>query len=642
VIGIAAASQQQAYRTDIQALRGIAVLLVVFYHLGWFGLDGGFLGVDVFFVVSGYVITKLIQARAAEGRFSVREFYRRRAWRLLPALLVTLALSALAARWLLTEIDLQAFADQGLGALLLVANVVLWQQGGYFDAPAEMKPLLHLWSLSIEQQFYLLFPWLFIGAAARHRLRWLALATGLSLGLALLLAARAPDAAFYLLPTRAWQFGLGALAAAGVTADAPVRALGRGLSLLALGTLLVPAMSPLSPWHPGVDAICVGAATAALLRWPSRWLAEGAAARWLAGCGAISHSLYLVHWPLLAFYRHHVLGQALRLTETVVLFVVALVLALALHVGIERPLRHTPRGATRRLGALGASALALTLWCGAARAHDELPVIDWAHERRPNHGLSIECEYDGMFVPRPRCMTTPNPSLLVWGDSVAMQYVAGLAAGLAGRQGLVQATMSTCGPVLDVAPVYSGRLGEAWARRCMAFNDAVFAWVAAQPGITHVLLAARFVHYVEPGQKLLMRQGLRPQALVFAKPLLAETVRRLAAAGKKVVIVAPPPDAGFDVGACTERALRHKSIGRRSSCDIDRAAYETLNRDAIALIRSAPAPARVLWPSDLLCDAARCAVLIDKLPIYRDAAHLSYRGSVLFAQRFRLASKVLE
>lgn len=158
MIGIAAASQQQAYRTDIQALRGIAVLLVVFYHLGWFGLDGGFLGVDVFFVVSGYVITKLIQARAAEGRFSVREFYRRRAWRLLPALLVTLALSALAARWLLTEIDLQAFADQGLGALLLVANVVLWQQGGYFDAPAEMKPLLHLWSLSIEQQFYLLFP----------------------------------------------------------------------------------------------------------------------------------------------------------------------------------------------------------------------------------------------------------------------------------------------------------------------------------------------------------------------------------------------------------------------------------------------------------------------------------------------------
>ncbi|HMN77274.1 MAG TPA: acyltransferase family protein [Burkholderiaceae bacterium] len=633
------AARRGRYRTDIQALRGIAVLLVVFYHLGWFGLDGGYLGVDMFFVVSGYVITQLIRSRVAAGAFSVREFYWRRAWRLLPALLATLAASAVAARWLLTEIDLRAFADQGLGALFLVANVVLWRQGGYFDAPAVMKPLLHLWSLSIEQQFYLLFPWLFIAAAARRVFVWLALASGISFALALWLAVRAPEAGFYLLSARIWEFGLGALAAAAASGGAPSRRPGPAFSMLALGALLLAALRPFGPWPPVAAALLVCVATAALLRWPSRWLAQGAVARLLAACGTISYSLYLVHWPLLAFYRHYSFSEVLAPGETVGLFVVSILLAVALYAGVERTLRRTPPTALRRFGVLGVSVLLLMLWCGAARAQTDARSIDWASERRPNHGLAIECEYDGSFELRPGCMTTPHPKLLVWGDSVAMQYVAGLTDGLAARHGLVQATMSTCGPLLGVAPVYSGRLGEDWARRCIAFNDSVFAWLSRQPGITHVLLSARFLDYVESGQQLLTRQGLRPQALVFARPLLAATVERLRGAGKTVVILAPPPEEGFDVGACTERLSRGKSIGRRSSCDIERRAYETLQRDAIALLRSAPAP--VLWPGDLLCDAARCAVSIDRWPIYRDAAHFSYRGSVLFARHFDLARKVL-
>jgi hypothetical protein len=237
-------------------------------------------------------------------------------------------------------------------------------------------------------------------------------------------------------------------------------------------------------------------------------------------------------------------------------------------------------------------------------------------------------------------MSAAQPSLLVWGDSVAMQFVSGLAEGMAGRGGLIQATMSTCGPVLDAAPVYSGRLGEEWARRCMAFNDSVLAWVLDQPRITHVVLAGRFLHYVEEGQKLLTRKGVRPQALVLAKPLLARTVVRLREAGKKVVIIAPPPDEGFDIGACTERLLRGKPLGRRQGCDIDRRAYEAMNRNALLLLQSATAP--VLWPSSMLCDKVRCATMLDGQPLYRDAAHLSYRGSVLFARRFRLTEKVLE
>lgn len=626
-----------AYRIDIQALRGIAVLLVVFYHFGWFGLAGGYLGVDMFFVISGYVITRLIAAGLAAQRFGVAEFYLRRIWRLLPALFVTLALSAAAAQLLLTDIDLAAFADQALGAVFGVANIVLWQQGGYFDTPAAMTPLLHLWSLSIEQQFYLLFPWLWVCVAAPRRLWGLWLVTAASLALCVALALRAPDAAFYLLPTRVWEFGLGAVAAVHAV---PGRRLGIGMSLGVFVGVLLCAVHPLGALHPGVDAMIVCAGTALLLGRPSVLLRGVWPVRVLALCGTISYSLYLVHWPVLVFYRHYLLGEPTSMAEDALLFGVSLALAAALYAFVEQPLRTTAPRAYRKLGALGAAAAVLMLWCSGALAQASSPPVDWADERRPNHGLSIECEFDGPFEPRARCMSSAQPNVLVWGDSVAMQYVAGLAEGMAGRGGLVQATMSTCGPVLDAAPMYSERLGEAWARKCMAFNDSVLAWVAGQPRITHVVLAGRFFHYVEAGQKLLTRKGERPQALVLAKPLLADTVERLRAAGKKVVIVAAPPDEGFDVGACTERLLRGKPIGRRQSCDIDRQAYEALNRDALLLLQSAPAP--VLWPSTLLCDKLRCAVMLDNQPIYRDAAHLSYRGSLLFARRFGLARKVLE
>lgn len=629
-----------SYRIDIQALRGVAVLLVVFYHLGWFKLDGGYLGVDMFFVISGFVITKLITASLASGSFSIVEFYRRRAWRLLPPLFATLVLASVAAAVLLTEIDLRAFGNQTLGAVFMVVNLVLWHQGGYFETPAALKPLLNLWSLSIEQQFYVMFPWLLLFIPAARRIRWIVAIGAASPGLALVLAQRAPDAAFYMLMSRVWEFFAGALIACRAAPDPGGQRLGPGITILLLAGVLLPAIHPLGTLHPGLDAILVCSATSGLLWRSSVLLSSGWHARVLAATGAISYSLYLVHWPLLAFYRHYNFNEALSVSEGALLFATSIALAVCLYAVVERPLRKTPAAAGSKLIALSAVGVLLAIWSGSVGAQAAGGSIDWAFERRPNHGLSIECEFEGAFDPRPQCMTSAQPNLLVWGDSVAMQYVAGIVAGLSGTSGLVQATMSTCGPILDVSPVYSGRLGEAWALKCMAFNESVVNWAVAQPKLTHIVMAARFFHYVESGQKLLTRRGVRPQAVAVTKPYLVDTIGRLQAAGKKVVIVAPPPDEGFDVGACIERLLRGKSIGRRANCDIDRRAYEVLNREVIALLRAAPVS--VLWPSDLLCDRVRCAVMLDGQPIYRDAAHLSYRGSVLFARRFRLAQKLID
>jgi hypothetical protein len=292
-----------------------------------------------------------------------------------------------------------------------------------------------------------------------------------------------------------------------------------------------------------------------------------------------------------------------------------------------------------RLAALCLLALSLLVFSVASRAQVAPVVTDWASERSPNHGLDIACEYEGRFEPRAACRTTPQPRVLVWGDSMAMQFVPGLARGEVGASGMLQATMSACGPIVGVSPLYTGRYGEAWARKCLDFNDSVIAWLLGQPAITHVVLSGILDYYVEPGQKLLTRQGTRAQGLPVAQEYLRTTLARLQAAGKTVVILAPPPSSGFDAGACNERLLTGRSIGRRIHCDVDRQTYEYDHREVIALLRSSGA--KVLWPSDLLCDARRCLTQLDGVSLYRDKAHFSVRGSVRFAERFGLSDKVL-
>lgn len=204
------------YRPEVDGLRAIAVLPVILFHAGFSAFSGGFVGVDIFFVISGYLITTIIYQEMAQGRFSMWRFYERRARRILPALFaVSLACIPFAWLWMLPN-EFKDFSQSLVGVATFTSNILFWRESGYFAGAAELKPLLHTWSLAVEEQFYILYPPLLLALyrfVPKLLFTIISLGALVSLGLAHWASSAHPSANFYLLPTRAWELGLGALAA---------------------------------------------------------------------------------------------------------------------------------------------------------------------------------------------------------------------------------------------------------------------------------------------------------------------------------------------------------------------------------------------------------------------------------------------
>jgi peptidoglycan/LPS O-acetylase OafA/YrhL len=292
----------------VDGLRAVAVLLVVGRHLRVSWLSGGFVGVDVFFVISGYLISSMIVPEVRGGAFSLVGFYERRVRRIVPALIVMLAVSAgLAWRYLLPT-EMVGFARSLVGALFGFSNVVFWSWAGYFDGPNELKPLLHTWSLGVEEQFYLVFPLLLLATRwtssdGLRRLIWGV--TGVSLGAACWMTWYLPADGFFFAPLRAWELLFGIVVALGYV-PAIRGAVGRnvaavaGLGMILASGLLYTAKTP----FPGVAAIppCLGAA---LVIWAEgSWVGRVLGFRPLVFVGLISYSLYLWHWPVQVFWDY--------------------------------------------------------------------------------------------------------------------------------------------------------------------------------------------------------------------------------------------------------------------------------------------------------------------------------------------------
>jgi peptidoglycan/LPS O-acetylase OafA/YrhL len=598
------------YRPDIQGLRAIAILLVVFYHASDQLVPGGYIGVDVFFVISGFLITGIIVGDLRRKCFSFQSFYLRRVRRIFPALAFMLAIVSAAAYFLLPPSALLEYGQTLVATVLFVSNMVLDRLSGYFDGPAALKPLLHTWSLAIEEQFYLFFPLLLV-SLCRWKQKYLVPVTAslaiVSLAIGEWTCRHHPSASFYLAPCRGFELLIGSLLS--ITALPPIanRALRESLSVLGTLAILLCAFTynAATPF-PGLHALFPCLASALIIYAGSSSLLS---LRPLTFIGGISYALYLWHWPALAFTQWY---SIFRVTSQMKICALAFAFlaATASTYLIERPILRNPSPAYARF-ALVAVALVfigvmpiLTAGLPGRYRQDVLRVFeagnDFSRRRATCHGgegkvllYRDNCVFGNLDAP---------PSAAVWGDSYGAELVVALGE-LAAREGksVMQITSSACPPSLDFNP--SSR------PLCAQHNDEVLRYLNMDSRIKSVVMIANYSG-VSDEQRFM--PGYRSAALDLIR------------AGKRVTVVYPIPQFEFNVPFALGLGLsRNQTL---ASFSLPNADYQNQNRRTFEQLDSLNGIQRV-YPSQVFCDALACQPALNGRPLYFDGGHISVYGA---------------
>ncbi|WP_423934645.1 acyltransferase family protein [Comamonas sp. 23] len=431
------------YRKDIDGLRAIAVGSVILFHAGLAQqLPGGFFGVDIFFVISGFLIGRILFSDIAEGRYSLLRFYERRARRILPALFFVLLLSYGFARLLLTPLAFADFRNSLFATLGFASNIYFWLHSSYFEPASELKPLLHTWSLGVEEQYYILFP-LLAFALRNSRWRWaaIALCAAASFIWAVATVSAQPNAAFYLLPARAWELLLGALGALWVAKNTLAPQSRVALSVLGVVLILV-ALLGLDAHlpHPGAYTLIPTLGTALVLVAQSP---GGVATRLLqlppmVWLGQISYSAYLWHQPLFAFWIYR-FGKPSFEHYAFALIAATLVLAYLSWRFIENPARSAARTSNQHFAWYGAAALVLLAtalvpqtWLLSHRANEALQQLArienlYDHFEFQKNIRNQVCHSVSMAErERNGCLHTRSKNIVLLGDSYAATLYQGL------------------------------------------------------------------------------------------------------------------------------------------------------------------------------------------------------------------------
>ncbi|UMY63941.1 acyltransferase family protein [Pseudomonas sp. LS.1a] len=619
-------------RVDIQVLRGLAVLFVVLEHLAIPGFQYGYLGVDIFFVISGFLITSIVARGLERDKFSFKEFYLRRAKRLLPASFVTILATIIAAKFFLPPMQIDSLKQQIIGALTFSTNFVLLSQAGYFDLESATKPLLHMWSLAVEEQFYFFVPALLAFTPAKHWRKILVVLAIASFVGCLYLSLSNQSAAFYLLPTRAWELLIGSIASMLVYSTA-VKSVASKMAIPAFAVLLASPFVNSGLSHPGLDAVIVCFATAIVLLANHRLINSKV---WtpIEKAGDISYSLYLVHWPIIAIANASIGTESMTVKAT--LFAASLATAVALYNLVEKPFRVMQYGFKPSLVVFPALTLALF-----GLSHSFLKVQSAEKIEKlfaPNYGLDRSCGTN-IYKDTEKCRTSQDPKIIVWGDSYAMHNIPGLAQSQ--KIDIRQATRSACAPFLNTAPNTKRSNFEEQARQCVGFNDSAFKFISETPSIKTVILAGSYGQYMQDTYESISFDTNGAMQVEKSTPERAmkdmrNVVEKLKALGKQVVIIAPPPPLNTTIVSCIQGEMANPSLTNQSNkCLLDRALFERSHKNVLNLMKYAETTlgAKVIYLSDALCDAKSCKTIIDGVPIYRDPGHLSTTGSVKLYQK---------
>lgn len=642
------------YRPEVDGMRAIAVLPVILFHAGIEAFAGGFIGVDIFFVISGYLITTILINELESDRFSIARFYERRARRILPALLVVILLCIPAAWVTMRPSQLEEFGWNIGAVTLFLSNISLWLNTDYFAASADLNPLLHTWSLAVEEQFYIFFPpllWLLWKAGRRYSFAAIVALSAISLGLAEWGWRNVPDANFYLLPFRAWELGAGSICAYLLrhrelaANDALSFA---GLLLIGFSVLTYDASTP----FPSLWALAPVVGTALVILYTTQHSVVGRilALKPLVHIGLLSYSAYLWHQPLFAFAR--LSGS----TEPSLLLMLALsVLSIGLaHLTwrfIENPFRSQhrkpPRALPTRRALFSGSALALSAFLGAGillYASGGAPgrattsgvsyaALDIDSRMQPNYGLDSACR-DVSFSEL--CQSGPDPRILLWGDSYAMHLAPGLLSS-PDAPSFAQITKSACGPFMDLSIIGSGRFDARFAKECIRFNDEVIDFI--QKNDIELVIASSAMRPAI--RKLYTRDGsvLPAGSHDVALNGMRRTAELVRAAGAQIVWVTPPPSNGSDLSKCAIEAAMTSSLDSTAcqfSIDDAATAAERENK----LLDAAKSFMPVFPLSDLLCSEGACATVLEGSILYRDDGHLSVEGAATLGKTFNLMSQI--
>lgn len=649
------------YRPDIDGLRAVAIVPVLLFHAGVGAFSGGFVGVDVFFVISGFLITGLIRNEIDSGTFSIANFYERRIRRILPALFAVTIVTAALSAWLLLPDDLADFGKSVAATSLFASNFLFWQESGYFAPAAEETPLLHTWSLAVEEQFYILFPLFLAFVASRPARPYVAATVAVvvpSFLLSLAGVAFARDAAFYLAPFRAWELGLGALLALGVVRPSHDVRLRNGAAL-AGGAAIAWSVFQYSAGtaFPGAAALlpCVGAA-AIIWAGSGGHNLVGDALSWrpVVLVGLVSYSLYLWHWPLLALGRYYAMRDLTAVETTVVLALAALA-AVASWRYVERPFRgksgildrrqifRTTVAVTGGAVALGLAAVAASGWPGRIDEGTQRVLAAGADHRSRDWkcGNADPSSVAEGTLCRIGDERAGAPSFLLWGDSHGRAAADAIdaAAGRAGRSGVL-AVRTGCSPLPGVR-----RSDHDRGHRCEEFNQAVLDSLARTPRIEDVVLMGRWALLAEgrrygrePGGAIYLAdadstaRSSEDNRRIFDRSLDG-AVSSLLAMGKRVWIVASVPEVGWDVPSTLARSVRFDRDPPLAPSPRAYAVRQTFVLDSLARLDARPGVV-VLRPDAVMCGPDRCEVTRDGLPLYFDSHHLSRLGTQMLEPMF--------
>ncbi len=628
-----ASLSSHTYRPDIDGLRAIAVLSVVAYHAFPTVVRGGFIGVDVFFVISGYLISAIVFESLARGTFSFGAFYARRIRRIFPALLLVLAAVFALGWFVLLADEFKQLGRHLAGSGVFVSNFVLWNESGYFDRAAETKPLLHLWSLAIEEQFYLTWP-LLLWLSARWRVGPVLLIAGAgaaSFGLSVHTVATDATAAFYSPLTRCWELLAGSLfawltrfgARPGATPSNVLSAV--GACLLTYGALRISrdAAFP-GAWAaiPVIGAVCLIAAGNEA--WFNRVVLSADVLVWV---GLISFPLYLWHWPLLSFLtivEGTVPTGGARLAAVLASFA----LAWLTYAGIERPIRFGARDGAP-VAALCAGMLTIGMVGYFTFLNGGLPfrvrkfeVLSQAADEWQYPGRLTPFMFEGRRLLR-QDSGTPHLTLFIGDSNVEQYYVRTdelIATDPAHTHGVVFSTSGGCLPVPAL-------LHDEVHRGCEGLMENGLQFARSEPRLRTVVIAAHWNQYLSKGFGLRGTFSRGSRDYTAALHGLAESIGTLRRAGMHVYVVLNiPTGAELDPRFMARRSLatfpRVLSIrpGGLERASLE-AAFGGIQAD---LTRTAEAAgARVIDPFDYVCDALRCPGVDETgTPIYKDGAHL--------------------